>query len=208
MNAPHGYINVPGNHDYYLADTLRDNRFATYFGETLSSDMPEFQVDGPWPLVKLVGHNVAVIAVNSSRPNPQPWRSSGKIPQTQLDVLAQIADDVRISRRSVFIITHYAPLLADGSPDSRLHGLTNTHAFLESCAQFSQANILCGHVHQCYHVKVLETGQSIFCAGSATMEGKEGFWLFDLDHGKMSATRGGWDGENYQLSGNSTLDHA
>jgi hypothetical protein len=24
----------------------------------------------------------------------------------------------------------------------------------------------------------------------------------------MRATRGGWDGENYQLGGNSTVDHA
>lgn len=208
MDAPLGYVNVPGNHDYYLTDVLREERFRNYFNHTLSSDMPEYQVDGPWPLVRLVGSEVAVIAVNSSRPNPQPWRSSGKIPLIQLETLERLASDSRLNNRIIFIITHYAPLLADGTPDSRLHGLTNTHAFLESCAQFSQANILCGHVHQCYHVKVLETGQSIFCAGSATMEGREGFWLFDLEHGNMRATRGGWDGENYQLGGNSTVDHA
>ena len=199
MDAPRGYINVPGNHDYYLADTLHDNRFATYFGDTLISDMPQYQVDEPWPLVKFVGDKVAVIAVNSSRPNPQPWRSSGKIPPKQLEVLEQLASDVNINRRFVFIITHYAPLLADGSPDSRLHGLTNAEDFLDSCALFSEAAILCGHVHRCYHVRVPKTGQSIFCAGSATIHNHEGFWLFEVDHEGMRATKGGWQNGRYHL---------
>lgn len=66
------------------------------------------QVDGPWPLLRLIGENLAVVGVNSARPNPLPWRSSG-------------------------------------------------------------------HFHHCYTVKMGESGQSIFCAGSVIMEGKEGF---------------------------------
>ena len=202
MDAPLGYVNVPGNHDYYLADALREERFRTYFKHTLTSDLPEYQVDGPWPLVKLVGDKVAIIAVNSARPNPQPWRSSGRIPEIQLEILERLSNDARLTNRIVFILTHYAPLLADGTPDSKSHGLTNTQAFLDGCARFSQAIILCGHVHKCYHVKAVETGQSIFCAGSATMRGKEGFWLFDLNRVNIRATRGVWDGENYQLDVN------
>ena len=38
------------------------------------------------------------------------------------------------------------------------------------------------------------------------MEGKEGFWLFDSEHGHIRATRGGWDGENYKLNENNTVD--
>lgn len=49
MDAPLGYVNVPGNHDYYLTDALREERFRTYFRYTLTSDLPEYQVDGPWP---------------------------------------------------------------------------------------------------------------------------------------------------------------
>lgn len=206
MDAPLGYINVPGNHDYYVTDALREERFRTYFGDTLNSDLPEYQVDGPWPLVRLVGDKLAVIALNSSRPNPLPWRSSGRIPEVQLEMLVHLSNDAELKNCFIFIITHYAPLLSDGTSDSKLHGLVNTQQFLDSCAQFPQAIILCGHVHQCYHVKVSETGQSIFCAGSATMEGKEGFWLFDVEHGYTRATRGGWDGENYRLDDNNTVD--
>lgn len=207
MDAPHGYINVPGNHDYYVTDALYEERFSTYFADTLSSDMPEYQVDGPWPLVKLVGDKVAVIAVNSSHPNPLPWRSSGRIPDIQLETLAHLSSDARFKNRFVLIMTHYAPLLADGSFDSRLHGLANAQHFLDSCAQFQDAIILCGHVHQCYHVKVPHTGQSIFCAGSATMENKEGFWLFDINQGQVWATQGRWYGAKYRLSVNSTENH-
>lgn len=206
MDAPLGYINVPGNHDYYVTDALREERFRTYFEDTLNSDLPEYQVDGPWPLVRLVGDDVVVIALNSSRPNPLPWRSSGRIPEIQLEMLVHLANDSELKNRLAVVITHYAPLLADGTSDSKLHGLTNAQHFLTSCAQFRKAIVLCGHVHQCYHVKIPDTGQSIYCAGSATMEGKEGFWIFDVNGDQMLATQGRWDGENYQLDGNSAVN--
>jgi len=205
MDAPHGYINVPGNHDYYGIDALREERFRTYFADTLNSDLPEYQVDGPWPLVKLIGDKVAVIAVNSSRPNPLPWRSSGKIPEVQLETLVHLSNAAKLKNRFMFIMTHYTPLLAAGTSDSRLHGLTNAQHFLDSCAQFPQAIILCGHVHQCYHVKAPDTGQSIFCAGSATLEGKEGFWVFDLLQEEITATQGRWDGPEFVLNMDSVV---
>jgi 3',5'-cyclic AMP phosphodiesterase CpdA len=130
MDAPFGYVHVPGNHDYYASDAIREERFRTYFGDTLKSDLPEYQVDGPWPLVKLISDKLAVIAVNSSRPNPLPWRSSGRISEKQLEKLKTLSNDSRLADRLVLIMTHYAPLLADGSHDSRLHGLTNTEPFL------------------------------------------------------------------------------
>lgn len=205
MDAPSGYINVPGNHDYYLIDALREERFRTYFGDTLKSDLPEYQIDGPWPQVRLIGDDLGVIAVNSSRPNPLPWRSSGRIPDKQLKTLETLSYDKRLADRLVFIITHYAPLLANGKHDSRLHGLTNTESFLATCAHFRNAVILCGHVHLCYHVIVNATGQSIFCAGSSTMDMNESFWLFDLLQEEMKATKGRWDGHKFILDTDSAV---
>lgn len=192
MDVPHGYITVPGNHDYYIADVPLEERFSSYFLEALSCDLPEYQADGLWPLVRLIGEKLAVIAINSARPNPLPWRSSGRISDKQLETLTTIAGDTRIKNRLVLIMTHYAPLLADGSPDTRLHGLTNAQEFLNACSQFKQTLVLCGHKHQRYHVKEPETGVSIFCAGSVTMESREGFWLFDIDEERLQATPGHW----------------
>ena len=199
MDAPKGYINVPGNHDLYAGDTLREDRFFTYFGDTLQSDLPEYQVDGPWPLVRLIDDTLAVVAVNSARPNPFPWRSSGRIPEKQIFALQKIAGDARMNQRLVCIMTHYAPLLEDGTLDSRLHGLRNTHEFLTTCAAFQEAIIVCGHVLRCYTVKVEESGQRIFCAGSLTMDGREGFWLFDVQGDTLQATPAIWNGGSYEL---------
>ena len=199
MDASLGYVNVPGNHDYYLADALREERFRTYFETTLTSDLPEHQVDGPWPLVRLIVEDTAVVAVNSSRPNPLPWRSSGRIPEIQLRELTKLSQDTRLADRRVFIMTHYAPLRENGEKDSWRHGLENADEFLLSCAEFEATVILCGHIHRCYHVTDSTTGQAIFCAGSATHAAREGFWLFDTRGREIWATKGLWSDHDYKL---------
>jgi 3',5'-cyclic AMP phosphodiesterase CpdA len=200
MDAPLGYVHVPGNHDYYLKDALRENRFARYFAGTLKSDMPQYQVDGEWPLVRLIGKDLAVIAINSSRPNPQPWRSNGEISDAQIEVLSAIANDEQVKGRYALVITHFAPLLKDGLPDKKMHGLVNARQFLNACAYFQYASILCGHVHKGYHTRDAGTELSIFCAGSATMEDKESFWLLEFEKGEIHAAKGKWCGKDYRLS--------
>ncbi len=208
LDAPLGYVNVPGNHDLYTGNVLRKGRFFEFFGITLQTDLPEFQVDDVWPLVHFAGDRLAVIAVNSSRPNPLPWRSSGRIPDAQLQALAAILRDPRLAGRYIFIMTHYAPLRSDASLDSRLHGLRNAEEFLAVCAAAPGAAILCGHIHKGYHVTVPGNGQSIYCAGSISMVGKESFWLFDFDENRqeLQARAGRWNGTGYELTGASSTD--
>ncbi|HEY2732355.1 MAG TPA: metallophosphoesterase, partial [Polyangiales bacterium] len=134
-DRPLGYVTVPGNHDVYMPDALRDHRFERHFGDLLESDLPEARVDGAYPIVRLLGDEVAVLAVNSARPNPEPWRSSGAIPDAQLRALRTLIDDPRIAPRFVFVMTHYAPRRADGMPDRASHGLDNADAFLAACSR-------------------------------------------------------------------------
>jgi 3',5'-cyclic AMP phosphodiesterase CpdA len=194
--AQHGFVTVPGNHDIYVDH----GRFEARFGDLLSSDLPEYRVDGVWPIVRLIDDSVAVVAVNSARPNPQPWRSSGRIPPAQLAALAKILRDPRVSDRFVFVITHYAPRRADGTPDSYLHGLTNADEFLEVCSDLSRGAILHGHVHRCFNLRVPGVSPQVFGAGSTTQDMREGLWLFDIDSEGMRAVRGAWDGERYVLT--------
>ena len=114
--------------------------------------------------------------------------------------LNKLSQDARLADRRVFIMTHYAPLLENGKKDSWRHGLENVDTFLLSCAEFEEAVILCGHVHRCYHVIDRTTGEAIFCAGSATLEAKEGFWLFDTRGSAIWATEGLWNGRRYELN--------
>ena len=41
-------------------------------------------------------------------------------------------------------------------------------------------------------------GPVLYCAGSATMKGREGCWLFDVDQAEAWATPVGWNGEGYE----------
>jgi 3',5'-cyclic AMP phosphodiesterase CpdA len=205
VEASSGFVTVPGNHDIYLPRSVADGRFERHFGDLLRSDLPDACVDGVWPLVRLCGEHVAVIAVNSARHNPQPWRSSGRIPDAQLGALVRLLGDPRIRDRFVFVITHYAPRRADGTPDRRSHGLENADAFLAACGGIVRGAVLHGHLHRRFHLQLLDLRAHIFGAGSATSAGHEGFWIFDVGERETRATPGGFEAGRYVLEPSSAL---
>jgi Icc-related predicted phosphoesterase len=134
-----------------------------------------------------VGKHTAVIALNSARPNLLPWKSDGTIPPEQLEAFAEILKDERIKGRFIFVVTHYAPRLANGHNDKKLHGLNNVEEFLAACKPIQSGAILCGHIHKRYRVRTKGVKSEIFCAGSATMEGHEGGWLYELRGNHLEA---------------------
>lgn len=194
---PLGFVTVPGNHDIYV-DEGAQQRFANVFSDLLASDLPEHAVDGPFPIVRLFGDDLAVVAINSARPNPQLWRSSGRIPDAQLAALGRVLDDPRVASRFVLIITHYAPRRADGTPDKKLHGLDNADELLALCEKVARGAVLHGHIHRRYHV-LGPAGQRLFGAGSATQEHREGIWVLELDSDGATAIPGTWNGTSYVL---------
>jgi hypothetical protein len=182
---------------------VREGRFERHFGDTMTTDLPELAVDGDWPLVRLLGAETAIVALASARPNPEPWRSSGRIPPRQLAATTQLLADPRLASRFVFLATHYAPRLADGRPDTRGHGLENAEDLLSAIASVERGVLLHGHIHRCYTVRVPGVGPSLFGAGSATYSGHEGCWLFEVLPAATATTRRGrW------RDGTWTLDEA
>ena len=195
---PERFIVIPGNHDVYSADVIRGDHFHLYFGQYMHTDWPQYAVDGPWPIVRLFGEPVAVIAVNSAKPNPLPWRSDGHITPVQLEALERILADPRLQKRWVFVMTHYAARLADGTPDKPNHGLRNADAFLHACRSIERGAIRNGHIHRCYRTPLQKEGLAIdlYGAGSVTMEGRECFWLFDIEGERMRVRRGAFDAKS------------
>ena len=59
--------------------------------------------------------------------------------------------------------------------------------------------ILCGHVHETYAVSIEGLKSSIYCAGSATMEGHEGFWVYELQGDTLKALKASWHAGAYHL---------
>lgn len=196
---PLGYVTVPGNHDVYLHDTIREKRFDKYFGEFLRSDLPELASADGWPLVRLVGDHVAVVAIRSARPNPQVWRSSGMIEPGELAAMERIVADPRVRDRFVIVATHYALRRSDGSPDRWTHGLENADALLGAIAELPRGCVLHGHIHARFRLRLPGIRPTIFGAGSATHEGEEGFWMLELERDGGIATPGWFDGKGYRL---------
>lgn len=189
--APLGFMTVPGNHDIYLSDAVAAARFERHFGSFLQTDaFAGAAVDGVWPVVRLIGDELAVIAINSARPNPQLWRSSGRIPEPQLQALAQLLAAPEIASRFVFVITHYAPRRPDGKPDHWTHGLENADAFLAACSGIKRGAILHGHIHHQFRLALPPPSPEIFGAGSTTCERRESLWLFDVTRDAFTATPG------------------
>lgn len=199
-DAPQGFITVPGNHDIYAKDVIKNHNFVDNFGAAMHTDMPEYCSDGIWPFVRLFDDNIAIVAVNSSKPNPILWRSDGHIPTLQLQALNRILDDTRLEGRFIFVMTHYASRLENGQPDSRLHGLHNADDFLDICKKVTTGALLCGHIHRCYRTPLEGLSVDLYCAGSATKEGGEGFWLFDIEDGVCKVSQGFFNAEEYAYS--------
>ncbi len=198
MQGQAGYITVPGNHDLYVQEVVRENWFFRYFQDSMKSDLPQYCVQGAWPQVRLIGDDLAVIAVNSSKPN-LPWRSDGSIPEQQLSALDRLLDDEQLTGRFIMVMTHYAARMPNGEPDTRLHGLANADDYLSVCSKIKQGALLCGHIHHRYQVAIKGLAANLFCAGSATLEGRESFWLYELNEGQFHAYPGYWDGHAYQI---------
>jgi 3',5'-cyclic AMP phosphodiesterase CpdA len=197
FEAPLGFVCIPGNHDLYTRIVVREQRFDRHFGDALVSDHTELCTDGPWPLVRLLGEQAAIVAVNSARPN-LPWRSSGRIPDAQLEGLRTILAREEFRRRFVLVATHYAPLRADGTPDTRLHGLENAGPFMEICAGMQRGAILCGHIHHAFRYSI---PPAVFCGGSATMDGHEAAWWFEIGESQTTVRPAHWDGSSWSLGG-------
>lgn len=198
MQGQEGYITVPGNHDLYVPEVVRENWFNKNFDGTLKSDLPEYCVDGPWPQVRLIGDDLVIVAVNSARPNLL-WRSDGSIPEAQLSSLNDLLGDKRLADRFIIVMTHYAVRMPDGGPDTRLHGLNNADDFLSVCSKIRRGALLCGHIHHRYQLAIDGLNAQLFCAGSVTMENRESFWVYELTGGQFHAYPGYWDGKAYRV---------
>ena len=62
-----GITGIPGNHDFYVADAVKKDTYELLFGPWEQSDL-----GSPPPIVRLLGDDVALIALRASRVNAFP----------------------------------------------------------------------------------------------------------------------------------------
>jgi hypothetical protein len=153
----------------------------------------------------LIGDELAIVAVNSARPNPNPVSSRGEVSEAQLRALSRLLD--RHADRICIVMTHYGPLRKDGRPDSPHHGMAHAEALMRVCAR-ARVVLVHGHIHFRYHHAPTAVRPWIFCAGSATYAGREGLWLYEVTRGLLRAVPGDFHGGNYRLLEDQALELA
>lgn len=194
-----GLVVMPGNHDVYVPDAVRERRFERHFGDLLRTDLPALATTSGYPLVRLFGAELAVVVVQSARPNPEPWRSSGHVPELELEALARVVHDPCLAGRFVVVATHYGLRRSDGSRDTVHHGLDNADELVARLAPLRFGAFLHGHLHWRFHLDVPGLALPVLCAGSTTYRGREGLWVLEVEGGHARAFPGRWDGEGYVL---------
>ncbi|MHB8416476.1 MAG: metallophosphoesterase family protein [Myxococcales bacterium] len=177
----HGRMTIlPGNHDRYTPDAGRRRLFEQAFGPELRSALPELCREGEYPLVKLVGEELALVGLCSARVPPAPGIAAGWVGKEQRRALGEILRHPRLEGRAKLVVLHHGPYRADGRPDHLRHGLRDAREVMEVAARAGAIALCHGHIHHRYRVPG-PGNLSIFCAGSSTQQGREGYWLYDID---------------------------
>jgi 3',5'-cyclic AMP phosphodiesterase CpdA len=174
---------IPGNHDVYTPGAYDTRRFESYFGHLLTTDLPEHPPqDGPFPFVRLLGEEVAVVGLMSGRVPPVPGLSFGVVGKKQLAALRDILADERLAHRAVLVVVHHAPVAPSGRKDRFFHGLMDADQLLKMLPGPKYA-VLHGHIHKRYHHPATDARPHTFGAGSSTEGGHEGYWIIDVKDG-------------------------
>jgi 3',5'-cyclic AMP phosphodiesterase CpdA len=179
---------VPGNHDRYTAHSVRDRRFERYLGHLLQSDLPQYCGKDGYPFVRLVGDQLAVVGLDSTRLAPFPGLVFGSLGADQLHRLEALLADPALKGRGIAVMLHHAPLARWGGTDTVTHGLWDARRLLHVLEGRSCA-LHFGHIHQRYWHRATEHHPHLFSAGSSTMLGDEGYWLVDWEGGCVASAR-------------------
>lgn len=176
---------VPGNHDHHHPQALTQKRFEHHFGALLRSDLPQYQHEGVFPLVRLLKDEAAVIALNSALLPAIPGVAYGAVSAAQWDGLESILSDPSLKRRAVLVAIHHAPLTGNGVPDKPSHRLIGGDRLMARLAGPRFA-ILHGHIHRRYHHPATASRPHLFNAGSSTQKGHQGYWSIEVEAGKIT----------------------
>ena len=175
---------IPGNHDRYT-DTPAARRFERLFGTR--SDLPEYATAGGYPFVRLVGADLALIGLDSTRVGALSQYFVGRLGRPQLAALRSLLDDPRLSGRTLLVLSHHGPLGPAGAFHWRQSGLLDAAELLE-VLHGRPTVLLHGHSHDRYWHRAAAHRPHIFAGGSSTEQGGEGYWLIDVDaHDELDA---------------------
>lgn len=167
---------VPGNHDRYQGG----RHFERVFAEQLASAMPEHADASGYPFVRLLGDDVALVGLDSTRVPGWSQYVVGRLGGAQLAALTKILDDPRLANRTVHVLSHHGPLSPDGRREWLESALIDGPALL-SVLEGREVMLHHGHSHIRSWQRAGEERPHLFGGGSSTQPGREGYWMIDVD---------------------------
>ncbi len=144
-DAEHRVSIIPGNHDYYTADTVREKRFENAFASILKSDLPQYLGNDHYPYCRFVGDDVAVIGLNSGLITP-PFFAQGRVKEDELSRLKALLNDSALTSRFVIVQVHHH-LLPHTHKLEKMRVLINADEVLTLLRECKVPLVLHGHNH-------------------------------------------------------------
>ena len=163
---------LPGNHDVWREEAVREGWFAAAFGDAVACDLG----GTPYPYCHLVGEHLAFLALDSCpfRPGVEPNRVPGHVDAAQLERLASLCADERVRSRFVVVLLHHHLRLSDvdrlAVDPKDPTPLADAAAVERAIAALPVGLVLHGHRHRQMRVEVPREGPGlpVLCPGSAT----------------------------------------
>lgn len=170
---------IPGNHDRYT-DKPGKRHFERIFADQLISAMPEHADEHGYPFVRMLGDDVALVGLDSTRVPGWSQYVVGRLGPSQLAALTRILDDPRLEGRTVHVLSHHGPLSPAGQHDWHESALIDGPALL-AVLEGRDVMLHHGHSHvRSWHRSFAERPH-LFGGGSSTEPGREGYWVLDVD---------------------------
>jgi len=173
---------IAGNHDRYPVGGKAPRFFEKYFPGQPRSDI----ASAPLP-VRLVGDDVALVALDSCGPLCWPVATKGKMQPRELSALSRTLAMPELRGRCKLLLVHHAPTRRGRRQDWPWGGLFGASALLRAAADAGADAILCGHVHERFDDPPRPGRPRVICAGSSTERGSEGYWLLEVEGGRLAS---------------------
>jgi hypothetical protein len=88
------------------------------------------------------------------------------------------------------LVTHYPVCLADGSPETKIHGLANLPEVVDVARGGGTSLWLHGHRHHVYYLAhPPQAPFPVICAGSVTQEGNWAYLEYTIEGNRLRAAR-------------------
>ncbi len=193
---------VPGNHDYYTAESHCAKRFERMI-YPMRPGCVDVGVDMTWPFVNIVG-KVALFGLCSAY--PRPWFvAGGRIGEGQLKALEWMLVQREVAGCTKVVVLHHHILQVNMSAGESWRNLEDADALLKLCRKYGVSMIVHGHNHL-YELRktngiiLAEAGScSVSAFRDENRAGKFNIYDFDADGALREVQTWRYAQESYKL---------